>query len=472
MVKVLGDCSGKSDLEILHSIWTSHRNVADLTVQFKLGRWSEEEISRLEANIARFFDLHGKQFGCKHVRELLYPEDKAAVRAAREAFWPVAFDGIRRTAFLIYRRLRVMYPRFEKVIDTPLSDEECETLVKLQETYGNDWCRIAKLMGREAESLRHVLERLKAKESTLAEDQKKQIIKLKEQGKSFSEIATAVGLHQRFCRKFYSNHLRQTQKPHANKTQTKTPSATTLETRLAQKHLVKIAQDDMLKDTLSPEDAAQLQQHLQVYRQDLCKKEPEKARAKRLQAYRPLFEDQRATKDRLHDTSRRATQQQLTTLHRLLAANDTLKLAAFFEAMWEMYKEARVKQHWRSRPRTTKLLAPLAHSKFPSFETLNIFVAIRRHGYAKFEDIDWAKVAEEANIARSPAQIKVSCFTGPSSLRLCVCPRRACFDRLSNIPTKQTKPPPPFRITHSLLLPSSSLPPPLKQNDRSTCCGS
>ena len=166
-------------------------------------------------------------------------------------------------------------------------------------------------------------------------------------------------------------------------------------------------------------------------------KADEEARAKRLQAYRPLFEDQRATKDRLHDTSRRATQQQLTTLHRLLAANDTLKLAAFFEAMWEMYKEARVKQHWRSRPRTTKLLAPLAHSKFPSFETLNIFVAIRRHGYAKFEDIDWAKVAEEANIARSPAQIKVSCFTGPSSLRLCVCPRRACFDRLSNIHTKQ-----------------------------------
>ena len=109
----------------------------------KTGKWTSAEVEQLHENMMRFLSCHK----IKDFRRLIVPQTKEDLSFRKETDFVLRMcHGIQRTRLHIRNRIEQQYTNFFK--KGRMTEEERETMIKLQKVHGNRWQKIGFIMNR------------------------------------------------------------------------------------------------------------------------------------------------------------------------------------------------------------------------------------------------------------------------------------------------------------------------------------
>lgn len=119
----------------------------------RFGRFTAEENDRLRKNVEDFLSLSGIDCPQKLFYSSRYPEEKSTIKQLKVQyrFLTRICEGIPRAKNLIYKRGRKMFDELN--YKGRYTEEEEASLKRFQTLYGNNWIKIADLVGRSEQSV-------------------------------------------------------------------------------------------------------------------------------------------------------------------------------------------------------------------------------------------------------------------------------------------------------------------------------
>ncbi|XP_039620225.1 transcription termination factor 1-like isoform X2 [Polypterus senegalus] len=130
-------------------------------IPIRSGKFSKEENERLQANVNEFMKITGISDAEKLFYPLRYPEEFTDIRKLKKEhnFIVSIGEGIPRSSQVIYDRGRKMFDSLS--YKGKFTKQETDDLVRYHNLHGNNWSKIAPLIGRSEHSLNRKWSRIK-----------------------------------------------------------------------------------------------------------------------------------------------------------------------------------------------------------------------------------------------------------------------------------------------------------------------